>query len=181
MKRFAISFLPALGLFIFFSCDEVEDLADIDFTTTLEKTIAVTVPTTDEMTVSVVLDATSDPEILQYADKIKEYEVTELFFAIENYIAQTEDEIYFNGTFGFSDLAGNQATSTCSVSPLNVTHWVGTGNFDLSTCNTIIAEISDVFTVDNGVKIYLTGTFTEAPFSFDLKVIVKVKVTANPL
>lgn len=182
MKRFAHNFFSAFILLAFISCDEVKDLADIDFDSTLEKTLPVVVTSTSEMTTSIDLDATTaDPEILKYADNIKNYEVTEILFAIENYNAPTEKEIYFDGTIGFSGLNDSQATSTCSISPLNVTHVNGTGNFVISTCNTIVNGISDVFTVNNGVKIYMTGTFTDAPLAFDLKVTVKVKITANPL
>lgn len=184
MKRFAITFFPAIILLAFFSCDEEAglELPDIDFSTTLEKTIPVVVVNTSEMTTSVELDAaTADSEILKYANKIKNYEVTELRFAIENYNAGTEEEIYFDGTIGFSDLTDNQATSTCSISPLNVTHFAGTGNFEIIACTALINEISDVFTANNGVKLYMTGTFRDAPLEFDLKVTVKVKITANPL
>ncbi|MCK5104155.1 MAG: hypothetical protein KAR17_15120 [Cyclobacteriaceae bacterium] len=182
MKRFAISILPALFILALFSCDEVkvEELADIDFNTTLTKSLHVDVTSTNEMTSSIVLDATADPEIKKYADNIKNYEITELLFAIENYQADTEDEIYFDGNIGFSKKSENQATSSCSISFLNVTHWAGTGDFPISTCNDIMNGISALFTADNAVKIYMTGTFTGAPLSFDLKVTAKVKVTANP-
>ncbi len=182
MKRFAINFFPAFIILAFFSCDELDNLADISFNSTLEKTLSVVVVSTNEMTTSIELDATTaDSEILKYADKIKNYEVTELLFAIENYNDVTEDEIYFDGTIGFSDLTDNQASSTCSISPLNVTHFDGTGNFPVTACTALINEISDVFTANNGVKLYMTGTFTDAPLEFDLKVTVTVKITANPL
>jgi len=181
MKRLIINLFPSLLILMFFSCDKAEELGDIDFNTTLVKSLPVSVANTSEMTSSIVLDASTDPEIKKYTDKIKNYEITELLFAIENYIAPNEDEIYFNGEIGFSNKTENQATTTCSISPLNVTHVAGTGDFPISTCNAIVNGISEVFTTDNAVKIYMTGAFTKAPLSFDLKVTVKVKVTANPL
>lgn len=182
MKRFAINFFPACIILAFFSCDELDNLGDISFNSTLEETLSIVVVDTNEMTTSIELDATTaDSAILKYADKIKNYEVTELLFAIENYNAEIEEEIYFNGEIGFSKLTENQATSTCSISFLNVTHVNGTGNFSISACTALINEISDVFTANNSVKIYMTGTFTDAPLEFDLKVTVKVKITANPL
>ena len=182
MKRFAISILPALFILALFSCDEVkvEELADIDFNTTLTKSLHVDVTSTNEMTSSIVLDATADPEIKKYADKIKNYEITELLFAIENYQADTEDEIYFDGSIGFSKKSENTATSSCSVTNMPVTNWAGTGNFEIASCTSILNDISVALTADNAVKIYMTGTFTDAPLTFDLKVTAKVKVTANP-
>ena len=181
MKKSAINFLSAILISALFSCDEVEQLADINFSTTLVKSLPVAVISTNEMTVSIVLDATTDPEIKKYADKIKKYEITEILFAIENYDAPTNDEIYFDGNFGFSKKSENKTTSSCAISPLNVTHVAGTGDFTISTCDAIANGISTVFTADNAVKIYITGTFTNAPLSFDVKVTIKVEITANPL
>lgn len=181
MKRLAKSYFPAFLFLVLFSCGEEGDMDDINIDTILVKSLPVVATTTNEMTYTVVLDATTDPEIKKYADKIKNYEITELLFAIENYQADTGDEIYFNGNIGFSKKSGNQATSSCAISPLNVTHVAETGAFPISTCNTIVDEISEVLKTDNAVKIYLTGTFTKATVIFDLKVTIKVKVTANPL
>ena len=41
--------------------------------------------TTDEGTYSILLDATVDSEIQKYAEKIKKYEIKELWIAVENY------------------------------------------------------------------------------------------------
>jgi hypothetical protein len=185
MKRFPIIFLPAIILLAFFSCEEGADLIlppDIDFNTTLVETLPVSVTSTSEMSTSVILDATGDPEILKYVDKIKSYEVTELLFAIENYNAPTSAEIYFNGSVGFSSQAESQPTSSCSISQYNITHFAGTGDFVISTCkDTVTDAIAEAFTANDGMKIYMTGVFTGAPLDFDLKVTVKVKVTASPL
>ena len=180
MKKIAKRCLPAFLFLVLFSCDEVGNIADINIDTILVKSLPVVATTTNEMTYSVFLDATTDTEIKKHADKIKNYEITELLFAIENYQAGTGDEIYFDGNIGFSKKSESQETSSCAISPLNITHVAGTGAFPISTCNTILNEISDIIKADNAVKIYMTGTFTKAPLSFDLKVTVKVKVTASP-
>ncbi len=181
MKRLVINYLPAFLFLVFFSCDDVGNITDVNIDTILVKSLPVVATTTNEVTYTVVLDATTDPEIKKYADKIKNYEITELLFAIENYQADTGDEIYFDGNIGFSKISENQATSTCAISPLNITHVAGTGDFPISTCNSIINEISDTFKADNAVKIYMTGTFSKVTLSFDLKLTIKLKVTANPL
>ena len=181
MKKTRIYLLSICLIFGLYACEETKELADVTFNTTLIQSLPVDVNSTSEMTSSIVLDATVDPEINQYAEKIKKYEITELLFAIENYIAPNEDEIYFNGSFGFSDKTENQASSSCPADNLNITHWANTGNFEISTCAGILNEISQKLTNDNAVKLYMTGTFTKEPVSFDLKVTAKVKVTANPL
>lgn len=181
MKNFTKCAFFTLLISMNFSCDEIEKLADIDFTVTLEKTLPVEVTSTDEMTTTVVLDATTDPDIKEYINNIKGYKITKLLFAIENYQAQTEDEIYFDGSLGFSKKTENQATVNCAVSPLNITHVAGTGDFEISTCTAIVNGISAVLTADDAVKIYMTGEFTDQPLNFDLKVTATVTVTASPL
>lgn len=181
MRKIILYSLPAFLILAIFSCDKVEELSDIDFNTTLVKTLPVAGTSTSEMTSTIVLDATSDKEIQKYADKIKNYEITELLFAIENYQADTGDEIYFDGSIGFSKKSENQATSLCSIGPLNITHVDGTGDFTIGNCDDILNEISAIFAADNAVKIYMIGKFSKATLTFDLKVTVKVKVTASPL
>ena len=181
MKRLFSAALPALLILLLFSCDNGSDIADIDFPVTLPMTLHVSVSNTSEMTTSVVFDATTNPEIKEYLGNIKGYEITELLFAIENYAAPNEEEIYFNGEIGFSKKTENIASVSCPVSNLPVTNFAGTGDFELSTCSDVLNDISAILTADNAVKVYMTGSFTKAPASFDLKVTVKVKITASPL
>jgi len=162
-------------------CEKTQDLLDVNFDTTLTKTIPVVVTTTDEMTTFVTLDATSDPEIMKYASKIKSYEITELTFAVENYNTAILSEIYFNGVVGFSNIAESSPAKSCSISPLNITHVAGTGSFSVNPCTTLANDLAKLFAEDNAVKIYLKGLFTNAPLSFNFIVTVKAKVTANPL
>ncbi len=165
----------------FYTCDKVKDLADVNFDTDVVTTLAIASSNTNNQTFTTVLDATSDSEISKYASKIKGYEVREIWFAIENYASAAEGEIYFNGDLGFSSKDKNTPDASCSVSNLNVTHWTGTGEFQINNCNSTLSEIAEAFSQDNAVKVYMTGSFTKAPLNFNLKIRMKVKVTANPL
>ena len=127
--------LSSLLLSMTISCDNVEKLSEIDFPVTLTKTLPVVVSNTNELTTTVVLDATTHPEITKYLDNIKGYEITELLFAIDNYLAPTEDEVYFNGTIGFSEKTDNQPTSSCPAENVPITHWAGTGDFEIVKCS----------------------------------------------
>ena len=49
---------------------------------------------------------------------------------------------------------------------------------EIATCNMITGDIADILLIDNAVKIYMNGSYSKAPFSFDLKVTINVKVTA---
>lgn len=181
MKRWILGCLITILCFALSSCDEAQEIADIDFDRTITKSLLVSVSNTNEMTASVILDAATDAEISKYVDKIKKYEILEILFAVENYTTTAEEEIYFNGNIGFSKHLENQPTSVCSLSPYNITHVASTGDAQISTCNMIIDEISGLLISNNAVKIYMLGSFTKSPLSFDLKVTIKVKVTASPL
>jgi hypothetical protein len=181
MKKTGIICTLLLSFFICFSCgSDGEALPDIELNKVLEKSIPVSVITTNEMTVTVVLDATKDTEISKYENKIKNYEITSLEFAIENYSSPLSDEVYFNGTIGFSKQEAVFPSFECSVSSMPVTHWAGTGNFNIGNCDKLTEQLATILKGENAVKMYLTGTFTKEPLTFDLKVIADTKITANP-
>ena len=175
------SLVIPLVLVSLLSCDNVEiPGADITFPVTLTKKLPVTAADTNENTFTTTIDASSDSEVKKNLSKIKGYEITELLFGIENYSSALEDEIYFNGTIGFSKVNASQASSTCALNNIPITHWAGTQDFPIGTCDDLLNEISKVFTEEHAVKIYMTGTFTKAPLSFDLKITVKAKITVSP-
>ena len=180
MKRLLRTTLPALLILLLFSCDKVDDLTDVNLDATLSETLQISVSSTQAMSITKVLDAAKNSLVNDHLDKIKQVEVTELKFAIENYAAPNDDEIYFNGEIGFSKKTENVASSTCAISNLPITNFVGNGAFELSTCANILDDISAILTADKAVKVYMTGTFTKAPLSFDLEVAAKVKIIASP-
>ena len=170
-----------LLIVLFFSCDEIESLADIDFPVTLTKSHPFEVTTTDEMTTTIVLDATTNSEVKKYVNNIKSYRVTELLFAIENYAAESQDDIFFDGVMGVSKKSENQPSSTCQVNDLNITQKAKEGNFEITNCSDVVNKMSSLLKQENAINIYLIGEFTKAPLEFDLKVTATVTVTANPL
>jgi hypothetical protein len=180
MKKSAIFFLQICLVISCFSCNTVDDMTEVTLDTTLSETLQINVTSIQLMSTTKVLDASTNPDVKDHLDKIKQYEITELKFAIENYDAPNEDEIYFNGDIGFSKKTENAASSTCPISNLPITNFAGNGDFELSTCANILDDISAILTSDDAVKIYMTGSFTKSPVSFDLEVTAKVKITAGP-
>lgn len=181
MKRISIVVLSLLVSLSITSCDEAKDALDVNFATDVTGTLKVVATNNDENTYTLVLDATTDPEIQKYASKIKGYKVEELALAVENYSATSQDDNYFNGDLGFSVSTANQPVSSCSFSNLNVKHIANTGYETYNDCNKMLDQIAATLTAENAAKIYLVGSLTVAPSQFDLKVRVKLKVTANPL
>ncbi len=182
MKNIVLPALLFLLCISFINCDETKDALDVNFTTNISTTMSVAAATTDEDTYSIVLNATSDPEIQKYADKIKNVEVTKLVIAIENYQYKDEDaEIYFNGELGFGSVTASTPSGTCEISFLNITHVKNTGEFEINDCNNQLSNIASKLLADNAVKVFLIGSVTAAPMSFDMKIVATVKITANPL
>lgn len=183
MKSITAILSIVLLSFLQFACEnDPEDIFEpIKLPVTLSQTMNVEVTSTDETTRTVLLDATTNDDIKDYLNGIQGYEITSLKFAIENYEADTEDEYYLTGELGFSRKSENAATISCAISDLPVTNWAGTGDFEIAGCVQKIEDISAILTSDNALKIYLNGSFSGQPFSFDLKTTVSVTVTANPL
>lgn len=164
-----------------FACDKIDELADVNFNANLSETFQVDATTTNEMTFSSTLDVSEDSDAKPYLDKIKNYEIEELKFEITNLSTSVSGEIYFDGVLGFSKKNETSATATCSVSPLNITHVNNTGAFEINNCDDILNDLKSILMSDNAAKIYMQGTFSKAPVTFDLTVHIKVKITANPL
>ena len=183
MKQLKTLALAAFCLILIPRCDEVTQLADLDFPVTLSESIPVDAQDTQEYTSTIVLDATTDPDIKEYVNNIKSYEVTKLTFAIENYSSSVQGDINFSGYIGFGSKGSNQPAETCPANNIPVTVWATTnkGMFELDNCTMLSNRIGQFLKNENAVKIYMSGTFTDAPVSFDLKVTATVKVTANPL
>jgi len=170
--------LAAVGLTF---CDEAIDALDVEFGSDVTASLPVAATNTSESTYTINLDATADPEVQRYADKIKGVEVTKLQVAVENYSAGTSDEIYFNGTLGFGTIESSSPSSTCPIQNLNITLAKDDGFFEFNACNDLLEEIGDMLLADNAVKVYLIGSVTKAPVSFELKILATVDITANPL
>ena len=152
---------------------------DIEINASLAESVRVTVAGTGITMASALLDATTNDEIANNSGNIVSYEVKQIKFAVLNYDAPTEDEIYFSGDIGFSSSMANQPEYTCSISPLNVTHVAGTGDFGINPCNTLLTDLSTILLEDNKMKLFMTGTYTKAQVSFDLRVTVIITVIAR--
>jgi len=178
-------FVPVIMTVFLSDCDQVKELAAISFNTTLEFSIPVaelSVGSNINYDESMILDANNNSEIRKYTGNIRSIEVQLMEFAIENYSSVVEEEIYLNnGVIGFGDKSSSVYTSTCNVDAFPITHWAGTGFFEISDCNSTLSAIGSALSDQQAVKIFIQGTLTKAPVSFNLKVRMKVKVTATTL
>jgi hypothetical protein len=178
-------FVPFIAGLVFLGCNQVNELAAVDFNTELNFSVGVTELSAGDninYNESLILDASANPEIKKYGSKIRSIEVQSMEFAIDDYTTIVTDEIYLNdAVFGFGDKSSIDPEATCNVDALPVTHWAGTDYFKFDSCNGTLNAIENALSKDQFVKVFIKGTLTKAPVSFSLKVRMKVRVTATPL
>jgi hypothetical protein len=168
------------------ACDSVNDLTTIDFSSTINFPVEIRETSTGtnvQYDTSVVLDAAAaDPEIQKYSGNIERIEVEDISFSITEFSSGAAGEVYLtNGSLGFGKKMASMPASSCQVDNLPVSHWAGTGSFDIAACDNTLSEIANALSSDRSVKIFLQGTLSKAPVSFKLHINLELKVTARTL
>jgi hypothetical protein len=82
---------------------------------------------------------------------------------------------------GFGSETSASPDESCTLDNIPITNYNNTGNFEVNDCNKLLSNIASKLTADNAAKVFLIGSVTQAPMSFDLRIVATVKVTANPL
>ncbi len=166
------------------SCDLFDKVDDVTFDIELNHTFNV-----DETVVggsktyskTQILDAaTVNSDFNKYKEKIKSVTVTGVTYEVSNYASSKGNVIFTNGKIGFSTASGTAATSVASLGVEDIKAAVGQTK-NLSYNQAALDEISSALKNDKKANIYLTGTFSETPVKFDVKVIVKATLVADAL
>jgi len=170
-------------IFLLGSCSLFEDVDDVSFDTTLDETLTVSEPdagTNVAYEEVLTLDATSDPDISKYKAKIKGFKVNKVSYQIINYAG--DFSTVFNGSLSFGDASSSSASVAATVSNLNVKQAYLSGTvYELLINQADIDKIAALLKDDKAVKIYLNGTLSQTPVSFDVNVVMDVTVEANAL
>lgn len=177
MKNHAL-LLAAFAILSLSSCE----LDDVSFDSTLEENILVTEEsegTSVEYEETIVLDATTDPDINKYKSKIKGFKIRKLSYQIVNYFGQPA---VFNGSLSFGDQSQTSPTVLASVTNLDIQQAYNLSQvYELSLNQADIDKIAALLKEDKAVKIYLTGTLSQTPVTFEVNVIMDVTVEADAL
>jgi hypothetical protein len=165
------------------SCDLFDKVDDVTFDIELSHTFNV-----DETVVggsksyvkTEVLDAAKvNKDFDKYKDKVKSITVTSVTYEVANYTT-AKSVIFTNGKIGFSNATSSSASSVASLGVEDIKAAVGQVK-NLSYNQAALDEISTTLKNDKKANIYLTGTFSETPVKFDVKVVVKATLVADAL
>ncbi len=166
----------------FTSCDKIESLTDVTFDASMNADIGVVIPAGNDKSVmaegyefseSATVDPREDPDIDKYYDKLKGYDVQEVTGTVKKVmggpvvITQGKVTIESDNESVSWDMPLLKLTEGKSVT-------FGNDNGEWDKVNKILDE-KKKFTVT------LSGVSDKNGVSFTFNILIKVKVTANPL
>jgi hypothetical protein len=172
-----IKFLTVLIMavsFTFTACDELEDLADVDFTTSISTKIPIAINQGQETVNESVVLSLDNNATHDYLNKIEDVKITKLTYTINNFSGDA------TGTIDVSLYADNIALDlmafTVKDAYSNRTVFEVT---DVAKLN----EMANLLKKNKSVIVGVKGVCTtpEEAMSFNVQVTASLKVTANPL
>ncbi|MCA0132429.1 hypothetical protein [Winogradskyella alexanderae] len=170
--RFAVVVILALG---FISCDELDELTEIDFDTTLSDDLMVTIPAGEDLVLNeTMLINMVNSDTQDYMDLLQNVRITSFTYQLVNFTGDV------NGT-----VTGNfEADGVTLVSHNNmvVKSEVDAGTIfevsDVSLLNSIASKLKS----GNNVSLGLSGTSTcEEAMTFTIVVTIELDITADVL
>jgi hypothetical protein len=178
-----LAFSLGLIAFAFTGCNLFDKADDVTFTTTLDQTFNIDeeAEATDKAySQELVVDATTDPQINKYKNKIKSFTVNKVTYKVTNY---SGGAITFNnGSLSFSSSDASSATVAATLASLDLEEAYNNGTeYELTLSADAITKIQSYLKANKAVKVYLAGTLSQTPVSFDVEVKIDVKVESAVL
>ena len=165
---FSVVLVLTIGTFT--SCDWFNNLDDVTFDVEVPVDFVVDIAN-PSYTGEVVLNAASDPDVAEYADKIKKFQINRITYLITP--AQSED-LTFDGSIKIK--SSGEIVSTVENLSLTNTAEIDLPA-DLDGFNDLAAKLLD----DNEETIQFTGQFLSTPDLFTVKLRFYISVTAEAL
>ena len=182
MKKNARSFpiiVAIFSLLIFSTCSLFEQDIDGELSTSIpviEEQQGVDLQYSNSM----ILSANSDKDIKDNLDKIKDWSVLEVSYAIRDF--DDDPSITFSGSLGFSRRSVNTPTISASVSGLVFADVNNSGKkYKVNLSASDLAEIAKILDADQEIKVYWNGVLSQGPMNCTVWVYAKVKITAKIL
>lgn len=175
MKPFVTRSLLLL-FFVIFSCDDSDDLTDIDFTQTITTTLDVDITEDSNgqplsFSSTETIDFTTVQEIQDNIDEIQDATIDALSFEVDNFngaagTTVTNASISFNGT-------------TIQVSNINLEDADNNDTIFNIDDPAALTAIEDALQNDTQATVVLLGTIDSAPASFEVIVYLDVTITSS--
>ncbi len=182
MKTFAKTFILLFLIGVTFSsCEKIKSLADVKFDSELSGDINVTVPAEGLKSASVAgvgfsgdatINPRSDSEIDKYFDKLKSFDVTGAQGTFKNVSKAVK---IMSGTISV------KSGSTTASWPIADYEVANGKSITLDNANGQWDKVNKILDSKNTFTVSIEGEASEGGVSFTLTILIKVKVTANPL
>ena len=158
------------------SCDEIDKLTEFDVKDNFEKTIKISESEVSEgepvsVSQSVTIDISANQDINDNQDLIQSVAIESITFEIQNFVG-AETITLSNVSMAFDSTVITVADITLkSADDSNTVFNVGTAS-DYST-------IANILKNNSSVTAKISGTVSETPVSFDVKITLGVKVVID--
>jgi hypothetical protein len=172
MKNTIKLLVVLLIVFTFNSCDDVTDLADVTFTTTLSENFDVSISETQESISNQVILNLDNSDTHDYLTKLKSVNINKLTYKFTNYTGNEscnmEVEISTDGNvFETKEFQIKQAVDNGTIYEIT----------DVAKLN----EMATALKNNNQVSFGMEGAVFDGPADFIVEVTAEVTVVANPL
>jgi hypothetical protein len=172
MKNTIKLLVVLLIAFTFNSCDNVEDLADVTFTTTLSENFDVSISETQENISNQIILNLDNSDTHDYLTKLKSVNINKLTYKFTNYTGNEscnmEVEISTDGNvFETKEFQIKQAVDNGTIYEIT----------DVAKLNAMSIALKN----NNQVTFKMEGTVADGSADFIVEVTAEVTVVANPL
>lgn len=188
MKNHVSTFFSAITLALvaclYSGCSLLDKADDISFDTVLEAYFYISED--DEGTnVSyfdfIEVDAEQDSDVKKYANKIKKFTVKKVQYQVLNYSGPFECN-FSNGQMIFSDSPTTPGSQAATLPLLDIPAASASATiFDLTVNSTVVNQIQTFLKNNRALYVYVTGTLSETPVYFTVRVMVDVTIEADAL
>lgn len=130
----------------------------------------------------IVIDATDDSDIRDNLDKIKDWSVQKISYSLNGFSG--DPSTVFSGAMQLRSAGTTSGITSvsASVQNLNLADLSSSGaKNELNLSATDLATIAGWFDADERIEVFMQGTLSQAPTSFNLVVYIELKVKAKVL
>ncbi|MGC1473650.1 MAG: hypothetical protein WA775_13740 [Psychroserpens sp.] len=158
------------------SCDELDELTEIDITQDFSTTVNVVLEEDSEgepvsITETSIIDLASNQDIQDNLDAIEDVQINSITYQINNYVG-AEDIVVTNASLNFDTTVISVADINLLESDTNNTVYTIS---DSAQLNAIAAYLED----NSSITVTLTGTISSTPALFDVIISVDTTVTVD--
>jgi hypothetical protein len=176
------SMVLIVGMAFFTSCDKLESLADVKFEANMSTDLNVVVPMAPDKSASLTgyqfsesatIDPREDPDIDEYFDKLKRFDVLEVTATVKSVSA---DPVMISD----AEITITSGTETASW-PIDLFRITPGRSLSLTNDDGQWDKVNNILNEKKEFTAKINGYSDQEEITFTIEVYIKVQVTANPL